>query len=156
LVLIGVLPMLGMLTDSRTAAFGFVFLIFPILAYTSLFGSEFSEDLKRMREFSLIIGFRKGKWIDLNAYSDLVIIQLSRSGGMFSRTGRSTQYDASKIEIYLMTPDLRHRLLVNVCKSGEEAIEVSEKLAQTLNKKLTAFKPFISEKSKRSKLQGVR
>jgi len=148
--------MLGMLTDSRTAAFGLIFLIFPILAYTSLFGSEFSEDLKRMREFSLIIGFRKGKWIDLNAYSDLVIIQLSRSGGMFSRTGRSTQYDASKIEIYLMTPDHRHRLLVNVCKSGEEAIEVSEKLAQTLNKKLTAFKPFISEKSKRSKLQGVR
>jgi len=55
-----------------------------------------------------------------------------------------------------MTPDHRHLLLVKVCKSGEEAIEVSEKLAQTLNKKLTVFKPFISEKSKRSKLQGVR
>ena len=149
--------MIILLTDSKSSEFALLFLIFPILAYTSQFGAEFSADLKQLSHFSLLLGLKKrGNYTDLEFYTDLVIIKLGRSQAVSSfYTGRAVSFDDSKHEIYLMTPDHRHRTLVKVCKSKADAIDSAYILSKKLNRKLVEFNPRISEKSKQTKRRGL-
>lgn len=148
--------MLILLMDARYGQLGLLFLIFPILAYTSQFGTEFSEDLKSICHFSLLLGFKKkSSFTDLKTYTDLVIIKLGRSRGVNSfYTGRSISFDDSHHEIYVMTPNHRNRILVKVCQNKAEATDIAKVLSEKLNRKLVDFNPLISEKSQQTKQRG--
>ena len=59
----------------------------------------------------------------------------------------STDIDVSVIEVYLMTHDHRKKFLLKICKNYNEATAFTEEMAQTLNKKITAYSPKLSEKT---------
>lgn len=121
-----------------------------IFLLTSQHGTEISLSTNYVRNFhKKLFFFKSGKWLPLNAYSDICILKIGKTRRHQDITGMvSTDIDSSEIEVYLMTHDHRKRLLLKACKSGKEAQEYANEMAEKLDKKLAAYNPQMSAKTK--------
>ena len=81
---------------------------------TSKHGVDISLKTGYVREFGeKFFVFKSGKWLPLAAYSDICILKLGKTRRHSDITGGvSTDIDASKNEVYLMTYDHRKRFLL--------------------------------------------
>jgi hypothetical protein len=131
------------------------YVIGPVLFFgglfvlTSSYGTDMSFTTNYARQYNKLFGFKSGKWLPISAFTDIVILKISRSQKASDITGAvSTDIDISKNEVYLMTYDHRKRFLLKVCKSYQEALQFSEEMSKKLDKKVAVFNPQVSEKTK--------
>ena len=131
------------------------FIIGPVLflgatfLLTSKHGADISLSTNYVREYhKKFFVFKSGKWLPLAAYSDICILKLGKTRRHTDITGMvSTDIDSSQIEVYLLTHDHRRKFLLKICKSGKEATDFADEMAEKLGKKITAYNPQISKQS---------
>lgn len=157
--------------DNRMIFFGVGMLIFGVLALsggnagfilgpilllaggfilTSQQGVDLSLSTNYFREYhQRFFLFKSGKWLPLSAFSDICVLKIGRSKTVGDLTGTvTTDLDASKNEVFLMTHDHRKRLLIKSCNSFKEADQFAKNLAEELGKNYTKYNPKLTEKTR--------
>lgn len=127
---------------------GFALLLGPIFviaggfAATSWVGTEICLETRFIRDFHSVFFRKGGKWIPTDHFTDICILKLGKKQSGEDALGTEVnKVDMSRCEVFLMTPDHRRRVLVKVCDSMAEAVEIAELTSQQLDKPLVKFNP---------------
>lgn len=144
-----IVALLMLLTGGPGYIIGPPLLLGCIFLLTSQHGTDISLSTNYVRNFhKKFFVFKSGKWLPLNAYSDICILKIGKTRRVQDITGMvSTNLDNTEIEVYLMTHDHRKRLLLKTCKSGHEAQEYAKEMAEKLDKKIAIYSPKVSAKT---------
>ena len=112
------------------------------MEYLSRHGVHISFKTKSISQFDYSISFSRKKWKPTEVLPDICILKIGRKDVVHGRFCSGTvSTDSSKNEVYFMTRDHRHRLLIKTGDSVQEAKETADYLSKKLDKKVVLFNP---------------
>jgi len=124
---------------------GVVLLITGVLFGFTRTGIEIDISNKKHRDYTSFIGYKTGKWKSIKNYPHLAILRRRFTGRLEGRTGISMSTGTNYMyDIFLLSKNHRHRLLVQRLKDAQSASTSAKNLAQLLDVEMVTFDPEIS------------
>jgi len=116
--------------------------------WTNSYGTEISLDKKKFREYGSVLFFRYGKWIALELYPNICVLQNNMAYNIYSRTNTTNTISFDNYDVCLLNENHRSRIVVQTFNYKIKAFEFASEFSKLLNKEIVQFSPKISEKTK--------
>lgn len=124
---------------------GLPLLIAPIAPFTNRYGTEVDSQKNGFREYSQILGIKRGKWFSMDPYPDIALLTIKESVTVGSRT-QTASYSENVSGIYLLTANHRRKYMIQRFDTAMEAHKFGEKFAAKFNKNYVKFNPVRAER----------
>lgn len=148
-VLLALLIILGFTANGPEGLLIVPLLPIGLVPLFSGWGTEIQLSSKNYRHYRSIYGLSWGKWKSYTYCSDIVIQTNHYSGLAQSRTSVSTTVEDKRTEVFFMTFDHRHKVLIAVAENAKEAFEIAQDLSRKTGFPIKKFHPKSSFPSKR-------
>ena len=140
LILAGILATL-LFSEGFERFIGLLFLPIGLVPFFTKWGTDIQLSSKNYRHYRSIYGLSWGSWKSYAPFSDIVIQTNRYSGLAQSRTGITTEVSDIRTEVFFMTTDHRHKVLVALAKNVKEAHLIAAELSSQTNMPIKKFNP---------------
>ena len=148
LIIIGYVAILGgFVTLFENPIVGLLMLFVGGFIALSTHGTQINTITKQYRGYGSYYGIKTGEWKPLEDFPFLSVLSGRSGQTVYDMTNQSTTSITNYVNVCLLSPDHRKRVVIQKFESAEPATEYAKTLSTILEVPIVRFNPPISEKT---------
>ena len=120
----------------------------------SRYGVQIDWDKQRIREFSTYFGVKKGKWLDLNIFKGVAVLQSNHIGRGFSRAQVGITFKETFFNVTILDKKHLKKLVIRRFGSNAEAVAFMKQFSELSKIEVVKYAPQLSKQSIERKNRG--